>query len=485
MQLYNTMTRRKEEFTPLRDNDVRMYACGITAYDYCHIGHARSAVVFDVLVRYLRHLGYNVTFARNFTDVDDKIINRANENGEDPSALAQRFIEAFHEDMDKLNVLRADLEPRATEHIGEMIALTEKLINDGHAYATESGDVYFRVRSFDGYGKLSGRDIDEMRSGSRIQPGDEKEDPLDFALWKAAKPGEPEWESPWGGGRPGWHLECSAMSDKHLALPFDIHGGGQDLIFPHHENEIAQSEAATQTEMARFWVHNGFVQVDSEKMSKSLGNFSTIRDILKSYHPETLRYFLLTKHYRSPIDFTPDNMLEAEKNLRRIYTTRRDIQAALERSKWSGAELPAELTEELETLEAEWNKSMNDDMNTAGALGHVFGLIRLVGRVAENKSWRKSEGAKALWTRALYLLASWGTALGVFNQDPETFLGELRDVKVRRYGIDTAKVDELLEKRASARKEKDFATSDAVRDELAAMHVDVHDTAAGQQWDVL
>lgn len=485
MQLYNTMTRQKEDFTPLRDNDVRMYACGITAYDYCHIGHARSAVVFDVLVRYLRHVGYNVHFVRNFTDVDDKIIVRANENGEAPQALAERFINAFHEDMDKLNILRADLEPKATEHIQEMLALTERLIEQGHAYATPSGDVYFRVRSFDAYGKLSGRDVDDLRSGARIQPGDEKEDPLDFALWKAAKPDEPKWKSPWGEGRPGWHLECSAMSEKHLDLPFDIHGGGQDLIFPHHENEIAQSEASTGKEMARFWVHNGFVQVDSEKMSKSLGNFSTIRDILENYQPETLRYFLLTKHYRSPIDFTPDNMLEAEKNLRRIYTARRDMQTMLERNKWSKAALPTELTDELARLEEEWKRAMDDDVNTAAALGHVFGLIKLAGRVAEDKAMRKSEGARDLWNRAIYLLATWGTALGIFNQDPTEFLSGLRDIKVKRLGIDTAKVDELLEKRANARKEKDFETSDLVRDELAKMHVEVHDTPAGQAWDVM
>ncbi|NJB66932.1 cysteinyl-tRNA synthetase [Desulfobaculum xiamenense] len=485
MQLYNTMTRQKEEFTPLRDNHVRMYACGITAYDYCHIGHARSAVVFDVLVRHLRHLGYDVVFARNFTDVDDKIINRANENGEDPMALALRFIAAFHEDMDRLNVLRADIEPKATEHIDEMLALTSKLIETGHAYATPSGDVYFRVRSFDAYGKLSGRDVDEMRSGARVQPGDEKEDPLDFALWKAAKPGEPTWDSPWGPGRPGWHLECSAMSDKHLQLPFDIHGGGQDLIFPHHENEIAQSEAATATEMARFWVHNGFVQVNSEKMSKSLGNFSTIRDILESYLPETLRYFLLTKHYRSPIDFTPDNMLESEKNLKRIYTARCEIRAALTREKWSGAQLPAEITEELAHIEAEWTRAMDDDINTAAALGHVFGLVRLAGRVAEDKTMRKSEGARVLWNRVQYLLSSWGTVLGVFNQDPDEFLAALRTMKIRRNRIDLSQVEELLARRAKARADKDFATSDAVRDELAAMDIEVKDTPAGQEWDVI
>ena len=314
MQLYNTLTRRKEEFTPAKPGTVGLYACGITAYDFCHIGHARSAVVFDVLVRYLEHIGNTVVFVRNFTDVDDKIINRANKEGVPSEQIAERFIAAFHEDMDRLGVRRASVEPKATEYIGEMIALCETLIAKGKAYPTPSGDVYFRVRSFDGYGKLSGRSVDDLRAGARIAPGEEKEDPLDFALWKGAKPGEPFWDSPWGKGRPGWHIECSAMSEKTLPLPLDIHGGGQDLIFPHHENEIAHTEAATGKELSHFWVHNGFVQIDSEKMSKSLNNFKTIRDILEQYPPEVLRLFLLGRQYRSPVDFTAEAMDEAEKN---------------------------------------------------------------------------------------------------------------------------------------------------------------------------
>ena len=304
MQFYNTMTRRKEPFTPVRPGKVGLYACGITAYALSHIGHARSAVAFDVLVRLLRFKGYEVTFVRNFTDVDDKIINRANEEGRSSEEVAAAYIEAFHEDMDRLGVRRADVEPRATEHITDMIDLCRTLLARGKAYAVPSGDVYFRVRSFSGYGKLSGRSPDDLRAGARVMPGEDKEDPLDFALWKAAKPGEPWWESPWGHGRPGWHIECSAMSEKYLPLPLDIHGGGLDLIFPHHENEIAQTEAALDKPLARVWMHNGFVQVNSEKMSKSLGNFQTIRDILESYLPETLRFFLVGKHYRSPIDFS-------------------------------------------------------------------------------------------------------------------------------------------------------------------------------------
>ena len=484
MQLYNTEGRKKEEFAPSEQGHVRMYVCGITAYDYCHIGHARSAVVFDVLVRYLRHAGYKVTFVRNFTDVDDKIIKRAAETGVTCTELSEKFIDAFYEDMDKLNVLRADVEPKATEHIGEMIALAEDLIQKGFAYPTESGDVYFRVRSFDGYGQLSGRDVDEMRSGARIAPGEEKEDPLDFALWKASKPGEPKWASPWGDGRPGWHIECSAMSEKYLGLPMDIHGGGQDLTFPHHENERAQTRAATGDSLARFWVHNGFVMVNAEKMSKSLGNFETIRAILKNYLPETVRYFLITKHYRSPIDFTLDNMDEAEKNLKRIYGARRQMNEALERGKWSKSPLPDDLAREMAEYERAFEESMADDLNTAAALGHVFGAVRLAGRALEDKGVRKSEGGRDLFQRILADLDQWAKVLGVFDREPEEFLAELKQKRVERKGIDPAKVEQLMNKRQEARRNKDFAAADAIRDELDAMGVEVRDTPQGAVWDV-
>ncbi|MEF2144544.1 MAG: cysteine--tRNA ligase [Desulfovibrionaceae bacterium] len=483
MRLYNTMSRGKEEFTPLIDNKVSMYVCGITAYDLCHIGHARSSVVFDVLVRYLRHKGYDVTFVRNFTDIDDKIINRANELGVQPAELAERFIGEFYTDMDRLGVLRADIEPKCTEHIGEMIALTERLIDKGNAYAADNGDVYFRVRSFEGYGKLSGRRIEELESGARIAPGEKKEDPLDFALWKAAKPGEPSWESPWGPGRPGWHLECSAMSEKYAPLPLDIHGGGQDLSFPHHENEIAQSEAATGKPFARYWVHNGFVQINSEKMSKSLGNFFTIRDILEQFHPETLRYFLLTMHYRSPLDFSFDALEEGEKGLKRVYAALRQIDEELARTKWSKGELPAELGEELDKIEAEWVRAMEDDMNTAGALGQLFNAVRLAGRLGEDKAWRKSEAAKALWERIKNDVAEWATVFGVFEREPAAFLEELKATRAQRKGIDPAQVEKLMAARQEARKDKDFARADEVRDELAALGVEVKDTPQGPVWD--
>lgn len=485
MRLYNTLKRKKEEFVPLNGNKVNMYVCGITAYDLCHIGHARSSVVFDVLVRYLRYKGYDVTFVRNFTDVDDKIINRANESGIDSSELAEKFIQEFYVDMDKLNVLRATIEPKCTEHIPEMLRLTEELIEKGHAYPTKSGDVYFKVRSFEGYGKLSGRNIEDMMSGARIQPGEEKEDPLDFALWKSAKPGEPSWESPWGLGRPGWHLECSAMSEKYLSLPFDIHGGGQDLTFPHHENEIAQSEAATGKEMARFWVHNGFVQINSEKMSKSLGNFFTIRDITAKFLSETLRYFLLTMHYRSPLDFSFEALEEAEKGIRRVYRAMEQMEESLQKSKWSKGQLPEDIVAELDDLEKAWDAAMEDDMNTAAALGQVFNAVRLAGRITEEKSWRKCEGGRDAWTRILEDLRKWGSVLGILGEKPSEFLAELKTCMLKRRGIDTAKVEKLVEARNEARKNKDFALSDEIRDELADLGVEVKDTPQGIVWDVI
>lgn len=484
MRLYNTLTRSKEPFVPAEPGKVRLYVCGITAYDLCHVGHARSAVVFDVLVRALGAQGLEVIFARNFTDVDDKIINRANELGEDPNALAQRYIQAFYEDMDALNVRRATLEPKATEHIDEMIQLCQDLIAKGAAYATPSGDVYFRVRAYQAYGELSGRNIEELEAGARVAPGEEKEDPLDFALWKAAKPGEPSWPSPWGPGRPGWHTECSAMSEKYFTLPLDIHGGGQDLIFPHHENEMAQTGASRGQALARFWMHNGFVQIDSEKMSKSLGNFKTIRDIIAQYLPETLRFFLITKHYRSPIDFTTQAMEEAEKNLIRIYTAKQAMEEALANQKWNKTPLPDDVLREFADIKALFDEAMADDMNTAAALGHVFGLVRLVNRVLEDKALRKSEQGKAFFEEAQDALAAWGDILGVFLQSSSGFLQQMRDVRGRRAGIDPARVEALLQQRQEAKKAKDFAAADAVRQELTTMGVEVRDTPQGPAWDV-
>jgi len=484
MQLYNTLTRSKETFTPQKEGQVSMYVCGITAYDYSHIGHARSAVVFDVLARYLRSKGLTVRFARNFTDVDDKIIKRANEEHSTSDAVAQKYMEAFHEDMDLLNVLRPDLEPRATHYIDNMIRLAARLVEQGHAYATPSGDVYFKVRSFAPYGKLSGRNLEELQAGARVAPGEEKQDPLDFALWKAAKPNEPTWPSPWGPGRPGWHLECSAMSEDLLGVPIDIHGGGQDLVFPHHENEIAQTEGDSGKEFARYWVHNGFVRIDAEKMSKSLGNFVTIRDILRSNLPEVLRFFLLTAHYRSPLDYSRDALDEAEKAVRRIYRALAQMTDALTRTKWSATPAPADLTSELAQLEAGFDQAMEDDLNTAAALGHIFGMVRLAGRILEDKGLRQSLGAKEIFERILTDFARYSEILGLFAATPAAFLLKLKESRATRKGIDPANVERLLVKRQQARANKDFAESDRLRDELAALGVEVKDTPAGATWDV-
>lgn len=483
MQFYNTMSRKKELFKPVHEN-VGVYACGITAYALSHIGHARSAVAFDVLIRFLRYKGYPVTFVRNFTDVDDKIINRANEEGRTSEEIATTYIEAYHEDMDRLGVLRADIEPKATENIQEMIRLIECLIQGGKAYATPSGDVYFRVRAFPGYGKLSGRSPDDLRAGARVMPGEEKEDPLDFALWKAAKPGEPHWASPWGEGRPGWHIECSAMSEKYLPLPLDIHGGGLDLIFPHHENEIAQTEGALNKPLATLWMHNGFVQVNSEKMSKSLGNFKTIRDILETYLPETLRFFLAAKHYRSPIDFSFESMDESERAQKRIYECLREVDKALSREKWKTGEAPESLHKELEQLDQAFVEALEDDCNTAAAMGHIFTLVHLAGRILEDKKLRNAEGGRELLQKFRDMTSQWDAILGLFGQDPVVFLASLREIRVRRKGLDMGKVESLLKERQEARAAKDFIRSDAARDELASLGVEVRDTPDGPVWDI-
>ncbi len=482
MLIHNTLSGKKEEFTPVNPGKVNMYVCGITAYDYCHIGHARSALVFDVMVRHFRHRGLDVRFVRNFTDIDDKIINRANKENRDWREVAQTYMNAFHEDMDKLGVLRADEEPCATNYIDEMQTLCERLIEDGKAYSTPSGDVYFRVRAYEPYGKLSGRSLDDLQAGARVALGEEKEDPLDFALWKGAKPGEPFWESPWGKGRPGWHIECSAMSEKYL--PLDIHGGGQDLIFPHHENEIAQTEACTGHELAKYWVHNGFVQINSEKMSKSLGNFTTIRDILAQYLPETLRFFLLGKHYRSPVDFTDVSMDEAERGQKRVYQCLLDVQNALTRENWKKSPFPSSYTEELATLEKALDEAMLDDCNSAAAMGHIFGMVRLVNRALEDKAAKASEGLPSFLQAFQKIMQDWGGVLGLFQQEAQGFLLDLRQMQAGRKGLDVAKVEQYLEERLEARKNKDFARSDAIRDELADMGVELRDTPQGAVWDM-
>ncbi len=484
MLLYNTLKRSKQEFIPQKENTINMYACGITAYDYCHIGHARSAVVFDVLVRYLRYLGFNLTFIRNFTDVDDKIIDRARQEGADPNKIAQKFIRAYYEDMDRLGVLPGDKEPKATEHIQDMIELARRLEQKGYAYSTESGDVYFRIRKYEDYGRLSGRNIEELKSGIRIDPGDQKEDPLDFALWKAAKPEEPQWDSPWGPGRPGWHLECSVMSEKYLGLPLDIHGGGQDLVFPHHENERAQSEAAEDKTFARYWVHNGFVRVDQEKMSKSLGNFITIRDILDNFLPETLRLLLLTNHYRSPLDYSTQAMEETEKAIKRVYSAKQAILKEANKDNWKKSPFPEEINTELQDIETKWRQEMDDDLNTAGAIGQIFNAARLANRVVEDKNLRKSEGARLFFHRLLADFQEWSQSLGIFGSDPSEFLNDLKLLQAQRKGLDPEKIEKMVVEREKARKSKEFAQADKLRNELVEMGVEIKDTPSGSVWEI-
>ncbi len=461
MQIYNTLTRRKEAFTPIDPGKVRMYVCGMTVYDYCHLGHARVMVAFDVITRYLRYRGYDVTYVRNVTDIDDKILRRADENGESIASLTERMIEAMHEDEARLGVLPPDEEPRATRHIDDIVAMIETLIAKDYAYAADNGDVYYRVRRFEGYGKLNNRDLDEMRSGARIEVDEHKEDPLDFVLWKAAKPGEASWPSPWGEGRPGWHIECSAMSKCCLGETFDIHGGGPDLTFPHHENEIAQSEAANGKPFVNTWMHAGAVRVDHEKMSKSLGNFFTIREVLEHHDPEVVRYLLVASHYRSAINYAPEALADARKSLERFYNS-------LEGLSLEGVEPVAGRVEG--DFDRRFAAAMDDDFNTAGALSVLFDLARELNRARKETPDR----APALAAELRRL----GGILGLLQQDPASFLkagaGELP--------LTQAQIQARIDARAAAKKARDFAAADAIRDELAALGIILKDSREGTGW---
>ena len=456
LHLYNSMTRRKERFTPIEAGHVRMYVCGITVYDYCHLGHARMVVVFDMVARWLRALGYDLTYVRNITDIDDKIIARAAENGESVGSLTARFIDAMNEDFAALGVLPADREPRATEHMDGIIAMTQTLIERGAAYAADNGDVYFRVRHFAAYGALSGESPDEMRAGARVTPGIEKEDPLDFAVWKSAKAGEPHWDSPWGPGRPGWHIECSVMSTHCLGNHFDIHGGGQDLRFPHHENEIAQSESATGSKFVNLWMHNGFVRVDDEKMSKSLGNFFTVREILERVHPEVVRYFFLSSHYRSPLGYTQGSLESAREALGSFYTALWGVTAQLDAD-------PGEYGER-------FHAAMNDDLNTPQA----YAVLAEV-RHALNRARADGQGAAA--ARLAGILRRLGEPLGLLQGDPQTFLrGGARE------GPDPATIQARIAARETARGAGDFSAADAIRDALAEQGIVLEDGPQGTIW---
>ncbi|MGE0810012.1 MAG: cysteine--tRNA ligase [Immundisolibacter sp.] len=455
MLIHNTLTGDKQPLRPLVPGKVRMYVCGATVYDLCHVGHARVFVVFDVVVRYLRHLGLDVHYVRNITDIDDKIIRRAAENGETTTALTERTIAAMHEDLARLGVLPPDDEPRASGHIGAIIGMVETLIAKGYAYAAPNGDVYYAVQRFERYGRLSHRVIEELRAGERVEVNEAKADPLDFALWKAAKPGEPAWPSPWGDGRPGWHIECSAMSTQCLGNHFDIHGGGYDLIFPHHENEIAQSEAATGEPYVNVWMHNGFVRIDDEKMSKSLGNFFTIRDVLARYQPEVLRFFLLGSHYRSALNYSDAALDAAREGLTRFYL-------ALDRA-GAGADSAPD-----GEFVARFDAAMQDDFNTPGAIAVLFELVRELNRA-------EAPGRVATLAATLRHL---GGVLGLLQDDPQAFLkggaaGE---------GPSDADIDALVQARLDARNARDFARADAIRAELTDAGIVLEDGAGGTTW---
>ena len=451
LQIYNTLTRQKETFKPLVEGKVGMYVCGMTVYDFCHLGHARAFLAFDLIVRYMRHIGLEVNYIRNVTDIDDKIIKRANENGEPFLDLVDRFANAMNEDFDQLGIGRPTHEPRATAHIDDIIKLVSTLIDKGFAYAVPNGDVYYRVRKFDGYGKLSGKVLDDLEAGSRVDVDTDKEDPLDFVLWKAAKPDEPHWESPWGIGRPGWHIECSAMSTCCLGETFDIHGGGPDLKFPHHENEIAQSEAATGKTYANTWIHAGALRLGEEKMSKSLGNFFTIRDILEKYDGEVVRFFLISSHYRSHVSYMDNSLDEAHSKLERFYN------ALQEANVGDAADIDNEYSQR-------FHAAMDDDFNTPEAIAALFDLVREVNKTT-------GEEQQALAGQLKYL----GGVLGCLQADPQTFLQA-------GAGDEAAWIDEMIAKRIAAKKAKDFATADAVRDELVAKGIVLKDGPEGTVW---
>jgi cysteinyl-tRNA synthetase len=490
LRLFNTMTGRKEEFQPLRPGKVGMYVCGVTVYDFCHIGHARANIVFDIIYRYLQYLGYDVNYVRNYTDVDDKIIRRANERGIDSRELAEEFIAAFDADMAALGLALPTHQPKATEHMAQIIAIVEKLIARGLAYAS-AGDVYFAVEKFTGYLKLSHRNMDEMRAGARIAPGEQKRNPMDFALWKAAKPGEPSWPSPWGPGRPGWHIECSAMSMEYLGESFDIHGGGKDLVFPHHENEIAQSEGATGKPFVKYWMHNGFVNVNQEKMSKSLGNFFTIRDILQQYDPEVVRFFILSAHYRSPIDFSDQNLEDAQAGLSRFYEALRLAAETLARhAPPKQAPCPVITDEEratydlVENVDERFAEAMDDDFNTALAIGHMFEVVRGMNRIVAEKRFDECPLSLVVLRDAAGKLLKLGGVLGLFISDPVQWLERGQAAGLQEAGLSAEAIEELIAERQQARKNRDFARGDQIRDELAAKGIELLDSKEGTTWKV-
>jgi cysteinyl-tRNA synthetase len=479
IRVYNTLTGQKEELVPLRAGHIGLYVCGVTVYDHAHLGHARSYIAFDAIYRHLRHRGYDVTYVRNFTDCDDKIIRRANELGVPAEEVSERYIDSFRTDAEALGLAPPNVEPKVTEHIPEILGLIGRLVEMGRAYAA-GGDVFFAVDRFPGYGKLSKRKLEELVAGARVEVDERKRDPLDFVLWKGAKPGEPSWESPWGRGRPGWHIECSAMAIKYLGETLDLHGGGMDLIFPHHENEIAQSEGATGKPFSRAWLHNGFLTIDEEKMSKSLGNFFTIRDVLAKYDAEAVRYFVLQSHYRSPLNFSDVALEQAEKRVEYFYETLRKLDE-LPRSEAGGELLdPARV----EAARAAFLEAMDDDFNTAAALGHLSDLMRFANELLEKpKGVDKQKAARTLG-RLQAEARELGGSLGFFARSPEEWLSSRRTRAAAQLGVEPSEVERLIGERAAARQAKDFARADQVREELRARRVVLEDTPRGTRWRI-
>jgi cysteinyl-tRNA synthetase len=467
LQIFNTLSGKKEPFTPLKEGEARIYVCGVTVYDSSHIGHARSLLTFDVAYRYLVFLGYRVLFVRNFTDVDDKIIQRSHQENTTAEAVAGRYIDEFEKDSRTLGLLPPAREPKATEHIGDIVALIRRLEEKGVAYRVD-GDVYFSVECFPGYGKLSRKKIDELEAGARVEVDERKKSPMDFALWKASKPGEPAWESPWGKGRPGWHIECSAMSTKYLGQPFDIHGGGRDLIFPHHENEIAQSEAAFDLPLARVWMHNGFLNINQEKMSKSLGNILAIREILAHHEPAALRHYMFSSHYRSPMDFSEQGLEEAEKGIERIFETI----ARFEDSAGTGSEAAPD-----PALLEDFRREMDDDFNTPRALALIFDEVRALNRLMDDGRRTELAGRVAALKKA-------GAALGLLQEEPAVFLERKRNRWLDALQFSKHDIEEAIRRRDQARKDKNWREADRIRAELSDKGILLEDSSGGTIWKV-
>ncbi|MBU0675986.1 MAG: cysteine--tRNA ligase [Proteobacteria bacterium] len=483
ISLYNTITRTKEPLTPIEPGHVKLYVCGITAYDYCHIGHARSALVFDMMVRYLRYRGLKVTFVRNFTDIDDKIIKRAAEQETTCTELSERFIRKFHEDMAALNIIQPDLEPKATEHVDEIIRMISLLIERGLAYQ-EGSDVYYRVNLFEGYGKLSGRQLDEMQAGARITINEAKENPMDFALWKGSKPGEPTWESPWGPGRPGWHIECSAMSRRYLGDTFDIHGGGKDLIFPHHENEIAQSEGATGCCFARHWIHHGFVTIKDEKMSKSLGNFLTIREVLALYPAEALRLLVFSTHYRNPLDYSDASMKDAVTGLERLYNCMDSLSKLPNGTDISESLIDQATQDRLLSLEDRFLEAMDNDLNTAQGLGLIYDTVKDLNRIRQTLGEKSSDIDITILKECGQTLTRLSGIMGLLNENPTTYLHDQKAEKLEDLEITPEEIQQLIEDRKIARSEKNWGQADEIRDLLLARSIELKDGPEGTSWHI-